>query len=464
MNNAYKKGRYWLIAIIAVAVLLRVGTSLYLGDSIDGPQQVRIQDQVSYNALAHSLLQGKGYSFDQFWYPFTPPNTPTSHWSFLYPAYLSGIYIVFGSHPLTARIVQAILCGILSIWLIYRLGRRFFGEVIGLVAAGLGTVYAYFVFYNAALMTESFFIVGILALFELTFEISGIHNASRDQTGQPASAGEVNQKQIHRVSPGSAPLKLWLLLGVVAGITTLLRQTILLWLPFLILWMVWFSYSQQEPIKPVLLKSAFLLLVVAAFILPWTARNYLVYGQFLPLNSNTGYALYASNHPNHGTHFDQDYVAPLPKDLEAQGLNEAQWNTELTTIGLQFILDDPGRYVLLSLSRFGTFFRFDFSHESDLASNLVRLFSFGLYLPFFLYGLFLSRSDWRKASLFYLFAVVYSLMHILTWASIRYRLPIDAVLMPFAALAVGDLLRRLNYKLGWAGKRTLGKDRGLSLK
>ena len=41
-----------------------------------------------------------------------------------------------------------------------------------------------------------------------------------------------------------------------------------------------------------------------------------------------------------------------------------------------------------------------------------------------------------------LFALFYSILHIFTWAMPRYRLPVDAVLLPFAALAVYDLARR----------------------
>ena len=42
-----------------------------------------------------------------------------------------------------------------------------------------------------------------------------------------------------------------------------------------------------------------------------------------------------------------------------------------------------------------------------------------------------------------LFAVVYSGVHILTWTLIRYRLPVDAVLIPFAGLALVDLAQRV---------------------
>lgn len=422
--------RRWLVAIIAVAVLLRLGAALYLGDSLGGERQERAYDQVSYDALAQSLLAGRGYSFEQDWYPgFTPAGAPTAHWSFLYPLYLAGVYAVSGHHPLAARLLQALICGALSVWLIYRLGRRLAGEATGLTAALLAAVYAYFVYYDAALMTEAFFTLGVLASFELTFALLGIDRSRGDAP------------PTHR--PG-----LWLLLGAVFGLTALLRQTLLLWLPFWLVWVYWAGGALEPRAKRLRGYAPLLSLgVTAAFILPWTARNYLVYGAFLPLNSNAGYAFYSANHPDHGTQFDQDYAAPLPEDLLDKGLNEAQWNAALTRRGLEFILADPRRYLLLSLDRAPIFFNAWFSPESSLASNLMRVLSFGLYLPFFLYGLALSLKAWRRFSLVYLFTLVFSAMHILIWASVRYRLPIDALLMPLAALALLDLGRRLGVRL-----------------
>jgi hypothetical protein len=42
--------------------------------------------------------------------------------------------------------------------------------------------------------------------------------------------------------------------------------------------------------------------------------------------------------------------------------------------------------------------------------------------------------------LLYLVLFVYTAIHILTWTQIRYRMPIDAILVVFAALAIGELL------------------------
>lgn len=397
--------RLWLI--LALAVVLRLGVAVAMGDVVtDLPG---IHDQITYDALSKSLLAGRGYSFEHYWYPFTPANTPTSHWSFLYPLFLAGVYTVFGYHPLAARMIQGALSGAVAAWLVYRLGKRLFGERVGLAAAVLSAVYIYSVYYDAALMTESFYIVGVLAMLNLALDIT-------DGTGRAAAK--------------------WAMLGVVLGITTLLRQSILPWVPVLLVWILWAGRGRVRWAHALIP-----LVILALFIAPWTVRNYRIYGEFLLLNSNTGFAMYSSQAPTHGTLFIQAHVEPIPPEL--MGRNEPQMDRALMRRGMEFVLDDPGRYVLLSLSRVAVFFKFWPGPESSTMSNISRLLSYALYLPFFLYGLYLSRYNWRRCSLLYLFAVIYSTMHILTWASIRYRIPIDAAFMPFAALAVVDLASRI---------------------
>jgi hypothetical protein len=418
-----------LVAIILLGWLLRLAAAFFLGDTLDTPQQLRAYDQVSYNLLAKSILEGRGYSFENDYYPgFTPANTPTAHWSFLYPLYLAGIYALTGFHPLAARLVQVLLVGALIPWLIYRLGRALFSSRVGLVGAGLSTVYAFFIYYDVTLMTEPFFICAVLAILLLGLRLSGM---AKDSPATPKGWLE------------------WAVLGVVTGLAALLRQTILLWIPFQLLWITWASHRQVKLSGPdvrmnwkrLFLGTALTLAVAAALILPWTVRNSQVYYAFLPLNSNAGYAIYSANHPAHGTHFDQDFAAELPEDLKAQKLNEAQWNSALTRRGIEFILQDPVRYLFLTLSKTGVHFNFWFSSESNLFSNLMRVASFGLFLPFFLAGIGLSWNQERmRASLIYWFLLIFNLLHILTWSGARYRLPVDAALMPFAALAVVTLI------------------------
>jgi hypothetical protein len=298
-------------------------------------------------------------------------------------------------------------------------------------------------------MTEPFYITAIL--FSLWIGIQLSENTDKKQD-----------------------VKLGLALGLSLGITLLLRQVFLLFIPFLFLW-IWIARFRISPstslrtsrhlsplIKRVPLFSTVLTVVVmVAFIMPVTAYNYSRFGRFVLLNTNSGYAFFWGNNPIYGTRFipilsTPEYQAMIPEDV--RHLDEAALDQELLKRGIQFVVDDPKRYVLLSLSRIQPYFMFWYSSDSSTLSNISRIGSFGVFLPFMLYGLFLAirknRGFWNllfsPQGLLMLFTLVYSGVHILTWTLIRYRLPVDAVLIPFAGLALLDVAERLTkgrYKL-----------------
>ena len=401
------KNKQLLMLILAAAVLIRIPVALYLGDQVT--VLPGIQDQVSYDALARSLLDGRGYSFTKNWYPFTPANTPTSHWSFIYPLYLAGIYAVTGYHPLAARLVQGVVGGVLISFLVYLIGRRVVNEETGLVGAGLAAVYGYFIYYNVALMTETFSIVLILLMLYLSIELKE----------NPTPIG-------------------WVGLGLALGLAALLRQTVLLFIPFLLLWLVW--ELKKDGIRWWYFTTP--IVIIMMMIAPWTIRNYLVYHQFLLLNSNAGYAFFASNNPNLGTDWRNDVVVvPVPEELAGQ--NEAELDRALTKKAFEIILADPKRYLWLNLDKTLEYFRFWPSRDSSQISNLNRVLSFGLYLPFMLLGLGFSFSRWRNFVPLYLFIVIHTGIHLLSWPSPRYRLPVDAILMVFAGIALIELAKQL---------------------
>ena len=405
-----------LALVLVVAVLIRIVVALYMGDQVT--VLPGIQDQVSYDALAQSLLDGRGYSFTEKWYPFTPANTPTAHWSFLYPVYLAGVYAVSGYHPLVARLLQGVLGGALICFLVYLIGRRVVNEDTGLVGGGLAAVYGYFIYYNVALMTETFFIVLVLLILYVSIEVKE-----------------------------NPTLLRWAGLGVSLGLAVLLRQTILLFVPFLLFWL--FLELRTRGIR--WWHFALPVVVVLVMITPWTLRNYLVYREFLLLNSNAGYALFASNNPNLGTDWRNDLVVvPVPEELNGQ--NEAQLDRALTKRGIEFILADPERYLWLTLDKTLEFFWFWPSSDSSRISNLNRVLSFGLYLPFMLVGLGLSFSRWRSFVVLYLFIFIHTTIHLLSWPAPRYRLSVDAVSMVFAGLAVLELAKQIK---SWRRKLSL---------
>ncbi len=423
MNGRAKVSwRQWLVAILLVSALLRVAIALYYGDAIDMPRAS--SDQVSYHALATRLASGHGYSFDSGWYPFTPANTPTAHWSYLYTALVAGVYLLFGPHPLAVRLIQAVLGGLALPWMVCRLTQRLFPrrEALAVLAAAATACYAYFALYAAMLMTETLFIVLVLWSLEASLRLRAALQAG---TGVP-----------WRVSAE---------LGLSLGLAVLTRQSYLPWAPVLFVALFCGSggwrrlRSRALPwatIKALLLTGGLLL----ACIIPFTVRNYIVYDRLLLLNSNTGYAMYSAQHPMHGTHFREFDAAPLPDDL--QGHNEVELNRELMRRGIQFVLDEPGRYALLSLSRVRALFEFWPTDDTSLLHNVGRVLSFGLYLPFMLVGVVAACRRYRSADigLVLLFMVFYCMLHILTWAMVRYRLPVDAAAMPFAALGLACVL------------------------
>jgi 4-amino-4-deoxy-L-arabinose transferase-like glycosyltransferase len=422
-----------LVGIIVVAVLLRVGAALKMGDTIvDLPG---IFDQVSYHNLALRVLGGHGFSFGEQWWPATAANAPTAHWSYLYTLWLTAVYAIFGPHPLIARLIQAVAAGILMPWLLYRLARLTisprlaapYDELAALAAAAISAIYIYFVYYAGALITESFYIIAVLWAFDLAVRIS-----QSEQTGW----------------------RQWVWLGVALGTAVLLRQLFLLFIPFLLLWLWWGK-------RPSLVRLVLPLVITFLMMLPFTIRNYRVFHKFVPLNTNSGYALFWGNHPIYGTKFIPilppemgSYYSLIPQELLDKHLNEAELESALLQRGLQFVIDDPVRYVLLSLSRIPPYFIFWPSAQSGLISNISRVGSFGLFLPFMLFGLYRSLRQpfpsWRARlaspyALFYLFFLAYTGMHVLTWTLVRYRLPIDAVLILFAGWAVVELVAKLTH-------------------
>lgn len=440
LGEALQNPKKVLIGILILSVLLRVITGIvFFGNQIQ--ELPGTFDEVSYHNLALRVLGGHGFSFGERWWPGTAANEPTAHWSYLYTIYLVVIYALLGTSPLIARILQAVIVGVVMPWLLYRLTFRLFApeargkgmftvtppvqraQRIALLVAAIGAGYIYFFYYTASLITEGFYITGILWSFDTAVSIT--------------QSQKVTTKQ-------------WAVLGLAIGITVLLRQLFLLFLPFLLLWLWW---AKRPRLTSFIMPVALILLMIT----PWTIRNYLVFDQIVPLNTNSGFAFFWGNHPRYGTKFipilpSGEYYRMIPQELQAQGLNEAEMDSALLSEAFKIIAADPGRYLLLSLSRFPTYFKFWPSGESGMVSNLSRVGSFGLFLPFMLYGLLLSfkRSKgtlgkWLASpfTLLYLFILVYTGIHILTWTLIRYRLPVDAILVIFAGYGLVDIMERV---------------------
>ena len=444
-GSRYFDRRFWVI-VLSFSVAVRVAVAFYYGSSVP-----TLQDDYSYSQLAWRLATGHGYSFDRAWYPFTPQDTPTAHWSFLYTALVAGVYRVVGYQPLLVRLFSGFVTGILLPLVIFGLTRRVFPAhpVIAFWAAAVGAGYAYFILFAARILTEGLYMIALLWSLDRALVVSHDLHSSR-----------------------SVPLQHSLQLGLSLGLATLLRQVILPWIPVLLGWLMLqlltaheFRATRLRVTRDVLRGSRSLVLAGLTFvacIVPWTVRNHAVYGEFLLLNSSAGYAMYSAQHPVHGTRFQEHAAAPLPEELrDEKALTEPAWDRALMERGIGFVLTDPVRYLKLSASRILDFFEFWPTRDSPLMHNIGRLVSFTMLLPLMVYGsvLSLKQSLAQARNLVDLaqdpsvlvlgFYAFYTLLHVLTWAMPRYRVPLDAVIMPYAALGISDLYRRLQGRMGW---------------
>ncbi len=436
--------------VLAISVVAKLGSALVQGNGVDTLPGV--YDQISYHTLALRVLQGHGFTFGSNWWPATAAGAPTAHWSYLYVLYLTAVYFVFGPSPLAARAIQAVVAGILQPLLAWRITRRVLGDRVAAVAALLISVYGYFVYYAGALVTETFYIVAILWIIDTATALGAATSARRGQ---------------------SRP---WIWLGAASGIAILLRQVVIFAVPLVLVWTLWRVFAREKglprfSVTHLFARGAIPVLIVAGFILPWTIRNYEAFGRFVLLNTNAGFAFFWGNHPLHKTHFipiigaGPQYGALIPTEL--RGLNEAELDRRLLQRGVGFVVDEPSRFAWLSLSRVKEYFKFWPTRESALISNLVRVFSFGIYLPLFITGLVVAASRFRSRVeqdtpallLMLLLASLYTGIHLLSWTLVRYRLPVDALMMPFGALGLVFLK---DWARRWGARPAGRKDRNKS--
>jgi hypothetical protein len=463
-----------LIVLLIVSVLIRTIVALIMGDQI--VELPAISDQISYHSLATRVLGGHGFTFDYNWWPLTRAGEPTAHWSYLYTLYLTLVYALFGIHPLAARLIQVTIVGLLMPWLAYRLAQYVFRirqaeteearaprfarleplnqlwqtgfQLIPLLAAAWVAVYGYFIYFSAALMTESFYILGVMWTLDCAFRIA-LPKGSSKVAAPVATLSERQMDADYR------SWRRWLELGLAIGLTSMLRQVFLPFIPCLFLWLWWVRYRQvrEHPrarthaLRVSLLQAvqgaALSILVITVLIAPITTYNYQRFNRCVLLNTNAGYAFYLSNHPSYGNNYEPmltstEFKNMIPKDI--RWMDEAALDQELLKQGIGFVIADPWRYFRLSIDRIPYFFTFWPLSTSSVVSNVNRALSYGLAFLFIISGIALWFVDTRRkrvsiepGTLLLVFCGVYSMLHMLSWAAMRYRLPVDAVALVFAA-------------------------------
>jgi 4-amino-4-deoxy-L-arabinose transferase-like glycosyltransferase len=255
--GSLRSTRTALLAIVGLAIVLRLAFALgYWAD------QPLTRDEREYLSLARGLTSGQGFVYDDAAReggvdPFG--RAPG------YPAFLALIGAgreVTTSVPAIAQMAQSLIGGV-GVWLVFVFARRLAGDRAGLAAALGAACYPPLIWIAAYAFSEAIF--WPLGLF-VVWLFDRAHHAdhARDR------------------------IRLALITGICAGVSVLIRPSLLFFLLLAGPWWVW--KRRWVPVAVLALGS---LLVIG----PWTARNFAAHGRFVLVASEGGVTFWTGNHP-----------------------------------------------------------------------------------------------------------------------------------------------------------------------
>ncbi len=396
-------GLPWLALLLAATLLVGALYAVSLGDNL------RYLDERDYVAIARHLVAGQGYTIDGI--------TRTAYRAPGYPLLLAAL-IAFGLDVVGLRIVNfLLLAGALV--LLYRLLRREGFALAAFLAPLLLLGYPVIVYTAGTLYPQT--LAMVLLLLAIILATDRAH-----------------------------PWRGALLGGLAFGCAILVVPTFALKLPFFALatllylhrgWPGWHAFWRA------LGPPALLCAVALALLVPWTARNAVALGSFVPLTTNSGYNFLLGNsentRPNAGVNIDvsryEGAAAPLAEVARDAYFRDA---------ARDWVLAHPGRALVLYAAKALNYFNYRndlyVATESSRRNDLLLLLTYGPLLALFATRLLLARRaplsalEWLCVGLY----LVNPFLDAVATTRIRYRLPFDALLIVVAAVCLEVLWRR----------------------
>jgi len=407
------------IAILGLIFVLGLAPRLlYIKVTPGGDPRLSREDPHYFDMIARHLVGGQGF-IEVGARAYRPP---------AYPFFLSLIYRVFDSSFGAAQVVLALL-GALQPLLLALWTRVFASRRVGYLAGALAAVHPQFVRYPQTLYSEAFYLF-MLALATL-FLVRALRANSLPQM---------------------------VLAGVTFGIAALTREVTVV-MPVLVGLWFWLNRSAKSgeiPTSPrpwtVAQTPKFWLvfsLSMALTILPWTVRNYGIFGTLVPISTNAGFNFYMGNNPN--STLTPDFSNPkfwqlAPGVKWRNGAGELEAHQRGIKEGLRYIAANPGQTLKRDVQKALLFWMPPFTGYSGLSRSgqLIRaawlIFTVVVWL-LALFGIWKTRRSWRSIALPLLIVVAFSLPYVLSYIDVRYRLPMESFLLFYAALGLDALLQ-----------------------
>ena len=374
-----------LLWLSAAGLVLRLLYLLYAGESLVFPDEHR------FWSVTQSLAESWSYE----WEGSLAHDMPLTTLLFALLVKATGAGIMGAK-------ILLVLISSCTIFVVGRLALRFSDTMLTAWIAGLAAaIYPFFVFYSALILSETIFLFLVTLFFLLLLDSRG---------------------------------RAFLLAGIIAGLAHLTRPTLSLFLPAAF---IWARVRFGTPWKHLLLAALFFFIAI----LPWGLRNIGALGEFHLVTANSGHVLREGNNPYNTTGGvaggDMRYLDEMP-----EGLGELERDKWQRDRAVEFIRSDPARFALMALRKFARFWNI-WPNAPGFDRGLYRWIAFASFTPVLLLSLgslFALRDRWRDSIILWLFVCYYTALHMVTIGSLRYRLPLEPLLVALAAACLAVLI------------------------
>ena len=363
-------------------------------------------------SIASALAQGKGFSS-----PFGRETGPTAWLTPVYPLLVAGVFRAFGIFTrasfFTVFFLNALFSSAVCI-VIFHVGKRISGLGLASAAAWLWAVFP-----NA-----------IMVPFEWVWDTCLAALLSALLLWATLELAE------------SQRLQDWCLYGLLWGLVLMTNPSLGSLLPFLLGWAAYRVQCKKHP--QVLVKILAAAGIAFLCCVPWTVRNYTQFHRLVPLRSNFPLELYIGNNNNYAS---RQFVWPpkINKDIELFRyfkLGESAFMDDEHRKAMAFIYAHPKIFIELTWERFITFWAglpepllaFERTDSALVRALLIcnTLAAIGGLLGLVI--LICKRNPYAFPAAVY--PIVFPWLYYITHPNLRYRHPIDPIVLLLFAVAV----------------------------
>ena len=415
----------WL-ALYSAALAVRVVYAWLAG----GPRALPSPDAVAYDAIAWQLARGAGFSL-----PGAGGHDPTAIVPPVVPWLASLVYRAAGHQFFDALLLQCAI-GALVPLLLAGYAQSVFGGRVGRTAGWLAAAHPLLVRFCCDLLPETTFTALMLVAFT-------------------ASAAWVKAPR-----PGRA-----LGVGLTWGVASLARPAALL-LPVVVAAWAWVPVGLTVPARERMRQTSLLLLGLALAIGLWTLRNALVLRAFVPITTGGGRALLDGNNdlvwndPRlRGDEISTAHIEPYAS--EVRGRREPEAEALARRRAWAFLAAHGSEWPAMAAAKLARFWRVTSGGGAWLTpggpgSPLARRLAVidpllvwsVLTWPFTAWGLVQTLRGPRRfyQGLGFLVVVYFTTLAIVSSGALRMRIPVEPMLVLFAAVGFEDARRRLRMR------------------